>query len=212
MKVLNIYHHLFKDFKPISIPKSQKNDLFVNAKEQQQINSVGYFGDNPFYMRLYQLLRYSLETYKISITKDASVRLMTLLKTCLTSLGTLMEVSTPQDYTKSLKFIEELISYLSGLINVLPVESIICLKQMLKFSFGANFIAKRNYYKYFMEMIEADNVQSIELKNVVAAVNEFWKFARLDTQHLQIKHLDFQNIKLFEPLVIQCLRVNYKTF
>lgn len=63
---MNIFEHLFTNMNPIVIIKGQKSDLFVNAKELQAINKIGYYGNSQFYLKLYKHLRNAFDSYKVS--------------------------------------------------------------------------------------------------------------------------------------------------
>lgn len=65
LKLLNIFHHVFNDTRPVYIPKGQKNDIFISTKEFQLFESFGYFGNDYFYRKIYQLLRQSYDSYKV---------------------------------------------------------------------------------------------------------------------------------------------------
>jgi hypothetical protein len=65
LKILNIFYHLFSHTKPILLPKGQKRDIFIGAKELNLINNIGYFGNEHFYLRFYRILKSSYESYKV---------------------------------------------------------------------------------------------------------------------------------------------------
>lgn len=66
LKLANIFHHIFIGQKPLFIPKGQKNDIFMNAKELQALNSRGYFGNNYFYLKIYKMIKLMHENFKVS--------------------------------------------------------------------------------------------------------------------------------------------------
>lgn len=66
VKMLNIFHHVYTNQKPLFVPKGQKSDLFVGSKELQLLNSWSYFGNDYFYLNLYKALRISYDAYKVS--------------------------------------------------------------------------------------------------------------------------------------------------
>lgn len=66
MKLLSIYHNVLNNKRPNFIPKGQKTDLFVNSREQQLLNSYGYFGNDYFYLKIYKILRIIYENYKVN--------------------------------------------------------------------------------------------------------------------------------------------------
>lgn len=56
---------MFTNQPPIFIPKGQKADIFINAKEAHQLNSFGYFGNDYFYLKIYKIVKASYENYKV---------------------------------------------------------------------------------------------------------------------------------------------------
>lgn len=66
MKLLSIFHNVLNNKRPVFIPKGQKSDLFANSKEQQLLNSLGYFGNDYFYLKIYKIIRIIYENYKVN--------------------------------------------------------------------------------------------------------------------------------------------------
>lgn len=73
LKLANIYHHIFSGQKPLFIPKGQKNDIFMNAKELQALNSRGYFGNDYFYLKIYKMTKLMHDNFKVSKSKPPTV-------------------------------------------------------------------------------------------------------------------------------------------
>ncbi|KAM7364552.1 huntingtin isoform 3-T3 [Cochliomyia hominivorax] len=92
MKIINIYYHIFTNQKPLIMAKSQKVDLFSNAKELAITQSIGYFGNEHVYIKLYQTLKSAYDNYKITINEEAGSKLISLLKTCLNSMSSCIEM------------------------------------------------------------------------------------------------------------------------
>lgn len=65
VKMLNVYHHVFTNQRPLFIPKGQKSDLFIGSKELHLLNSFGYFGNDYFYLKLHNLLKISFDAYEV---------------------------------------------------------------------------------------------------------------------------------------------------
>ncbi|XP_067624466.1 uncharacterized protein htt [Eurosta solidaginis] len=211
MKILNIYYHIVTQQKPLLFAKVQKSDLFPNAKELALVQSVGYFGSEYVYIKLYNILRSANNSYKITINQESGKLLISLLRTCLNTLSLCIELRThttplsagtpihtssqrinspsssgggaigfsrtnsgrdtsptvgtafgviggggsgtsavyPSNAT--LKLIEEILQYLSTLVNYAPGECIVCLRQLLKYLFGQNYgNQQRDYYATFI--------------------------------------------------------------
>lgn len=66
IKIINIYYHIFTNQKPLIMAKSQKVDLFSNAKELAAIQCIGYFGNEYVYIKLYQTLKSAYDNYKVN--------------------------------------------------------------------------------------------------------------------------------------------------
>jgi len=78
---------------------------------------------------------------QITINHEAGSLLICLLKTCLNALGLCLEglvsASPPE-----LKLIEEILHYLTKLINYAPAECVACLRQLLKYLFAQNYASQ----------------------------------------------------------------------
>lgn len=66
MKIINIYYHIFTNQRPLIMAKSQKVELFGNAKELAITQNFGYFGSESIYLKLYQTLKSAYDNYKVS--------------------------------------------------------------------------------------------------------------------------------------------------
>lgn len=80
--------------------------------------------------------------------------MMTLLKTCLHSLAVILEIKLPVEISDSIKLIEEVLIYLSTLINFAPKRCVICIKQMLKYMFYMNYMCRLKQYEYFTTIVD----------------------------------------------------------
>lgn len=69
MKILNIFHHVIMNIRPVFIPQGQKNDniFFTGSKEFLTFNTFGYFGNDYFYLKIYNLIRISYNSYKVRL-------------------------------------------------------------------------------------------------------------------------------------------------
>lgn len=85
-KMLNIFHHVFTNQKPLFIPKGQKSELFIGSKEINLLNSFGYFGNDYFYLNVYKSLKVSFDTYKVSTTKNITHFVNRLLRKILSRI------------------------------------------------------------------------------------------------------------------------------
>lgn len=56
--------------------------------------------------------------------------------------------TTTRTTTLTLRLIEEILHYLSRLINFAPEECVLCLRQLLKYLFGRNYASGRHYPEF----------------------------------------------------------------
>lgn len=80
LKILNIFEHLFVNTKPLIIPKGHKADIFLGAKEVASMNNIGFFGNENFYLKLYEILKSSYQNYKVSGLKTFSNKILKIIK------------------------------------------------------------------------------------------------------------------------------------
>lgn len=153
------------------------------------------------------------------------------LKTSLKSLSILLEIHLASDQTESIKLIEEILQYLQTFLNFVPRKCVICIKQLLKFMFSMNFINRR--YKYEC-LLNEEFRKSSNVKIIFEYLKTFKHFGETDSGKIsnegeqkvattpsrlmgklasssnESKSMGNTNIKLFESIVIQCLKVFIK--
>uniref|UniRef100_A0A2M4B803 Huntingtin n=2 Tax=Anopheles marajoara TaxID=58244 RepID=A0A2M4B803_9DIPT len=202
LKVLNIYHHLFTNMAPIVINRMQKADLFMNSKELQQINCFGYFGGEPVYMKLYHQVRSSLESYRITINADAGTKLFDCLRASIKALWTLLEMKSISTMTNGMKFVEEVLRYLHSFIALEPEHCVRCTRFLLKFIFQSNFVNRSAEISFFQRATETSEGSEVISKEFYDRYYDFCK-PKHKSASLEIGAY----VKLFEPLVIACLKM-----
>ncbi|XP_055853501.1 uncharacterized protein LOC129917148 isoform X2 [Episyrphus balteatus] len=173
MKIINIYYHLFTNQKPLLFAKVQRNDLFSNAKELAIVNSVGYFGSDYVYIKLYNILKAANDSYKMTINQMSGAKLISLLRTCINTLSTCIELrmncGDPSPSGNPIKLIEEIIQYLTKLINYAPTECIASLRQLLKFLFRRNYGSRcSDYQLHINPYLEAKSIASTDVGMTIA--------------------------------------------
>ncbi|XP_020811155.1 LOW QUALITY PROTEIN: uncharacterized protein LOC110186345 [Drosophila serrata] len=148
LKILNIYYHLVTNQRPpsgshsASSSKVPKSELFTREQPgAAALQALGYFAGDYVYMKLYNILRGANDSYKITINHEAGSLLICLLKTCLNALSLCLE-SLPSASPPELKLIEEILHYLTKLINYAPAECVACLRQLLKYLFAQNYASQ----------------------------------------------------------------------
>lgn len=231
MKIFNIYQHILTNKRPLFIPKGQKQDIFANSKDIQMLNSFGYFGNDYFYLKIHKTLRSIHENYKITINEEIDKKMFSLLKVCLKSMAILLEVKPFYEYEdRSSLLIDELLGYLKVFIGFVPKKSVICLEQLLKFMFSINIASRENQFCVVdfqrlgeMETSELFNylekLQSPPLLPAKALNNQSTSGSKLINFLASTSSVDKaknstedKGIKIFEPLVIHCLKVGIISF
>lgn len=137
----------------------------------------------------------------------------------------------------TLKLIEETIGYLTTFLHYVPIETIECTKRLLKYMFSMNFASCRDNYGWFLRDVDSEWPASEE---VFARLRNFNEFSGIEVSDTKVaapmpasplrtgqKLLGFGapssgsagddqaigngKIKLFEPIVIQCLKLFTKS-
>lgn len=202
LKLLNIFHHVFTDIRPIYIPKGQKNDIFISTKEFQLFESFGYFGNDFFYRRIYKFLRQSYDSYKITISKDSGQIIMDLLSTTLNSLIVILEIKIPEPTSNPIKLIEETLTYLFTLINYAPMESVIAIRQLLKYMFSMNLRSRTVDFEFLARNVVGNGCLGCDMSEVTQVLRN------LSVSSTGAAAENAVHILLFKPIVIRCLKVS----
>lgn len=78
---------------------------------------------------------------------------MSLVATCLRSLSALLEFKqNTNGPSSSVKLIEDILQYLTVIVNYSPIETINCLRQLLKFLFCRNYGNRKVEYENFLKL------------------------------------------------------------
>lgn len=129
--------------------------------------------------------------------------MLSLLKKSLSSLSIIFEIKQLNTSENSTKIIIEILSYLMKLINFAPEESVICIKILLKYLFGQNFLARRNEFDYFINKSFYVN----DLDSLAEMFDLMKEFSSYKSMEINVDLKSY--IKLFEPMVIHCLKVSF---
>ncbi|XP_053680458.1 huntingtin [Anopheles nili] len=202
LKLLNIYHHLYGNISPLVMNRAQKTDIFMNTKELQQINCFGYFGSDHVYMKLYQQIRSSMESYRITINTESGQKLFDCLRASIEALWTLLEMKSLSSMTNGLKFVEEVLRYLQTFLVVEPDHCIRCARYLLRFIFHANYINRTAEVSFFRKISLSED--PIEVASEEFFVR-YYDFCKAKSKPISSEIGAF--VKLFEPLVITCLKL-----
>ncbi|XP_053685344.1 huntingtin isoform X2 [Sabethes cyaneus] len=207
LKLMNIYQHLLTNQRPVIISRAQKGDLFMNAKELQLINCFGYFGNDHFYLKLYNVLRNSFESYKITVSVEVGRKLFGLLRSTISSLWRLLEVKNISSMTNGFKFIEEVLRYLVVFLPYEPEACVQCTRYLLRFLFGGNYINRVQELAYFHKASEVLSLTNAEECRIF--LDRYYDFCKLKATTAVA---DLGNyIKQFEQVVIACLQLFSRT-
>ena len=197
LKILNIFGHLITGIKPLMIPKSKSKDIFTSSKELAMINSLGFFSNDHFYLKLYLVLKSSYESYRMTINQSAEVKLKQLLHVALKSLQTLLELKV---MTKDhMKLLEEIVNYMNQLIYFQPEDCIVTTKVLLKFLFKRNFTNRKEDLETIRDLAEKGDATTV--------FEMFENFSSFDSSEIAQENNFEHSIKQFDPLVIQGLRL-----
>uniref|UniRef100_A0A182JQB4 Huntingtin n=1 Tax=Anopheles christyi TaxID=43041 RepID=A0A182JQB4_9DIPT len=202
LKLLNIYHHVYSNTAPLVMNRAQKADIFMNTKELQQINCFGYFGSDQAYMKLYQQIRCSLESYRISINAESGQKLFDCLRASIEALWTLMEMKSLSAMTNGMKFVEEVLRYLQTFLALEPDHCVRCTRYLLRFIFHANYTNRTAEVAYFRKASLSEDPIDVASEEFFGRYYDFCK-----TKAKPITPEIGAFVKLFEPLVITCLKI-----
>ncbi|XP_062536055.1 huntingtin [Armigeres subalbatus] len=205
LKLLNIYQHLL--LLPVPVQKPPKGELFANPKELQLINCFGYFGNDPLYVKLYNLLRKVYESYKITISSEINQKFFGLLRTTITSLWRILEIKNISSMTNGFKFIEEVLRYLITFLPYEPEHCVRCTRFLLRFLFSCNYANRLEDVAYFREASQSLSLSdAVECRKFFDRYYEFCKCKNITS----VSDLG-SYIKQFEQMVIACLKIYSKT-
>ncbi|KAJ6637731.1 Huntingtin [Pseudolycoriella hygida] len=205
LKLLNIFYHVFNNIRPVYIPKGQKNDIFISTKEFQLFENFGYFGNDYFYRKLYKLMRQSYDSYKITIARDVGQIIMDLLRTTLNSFIVILDIKIPEPTSNPIKLIEESLMYLSTLINYAPMESVIVIRQLLKYMFSMNLRSRTSDFEFLARNIIENECSGCDISKVTTVLRSLSIFSTSATGENVV------HILLFKPIVIRCLKIFSKS-
>lgn len=201
LRILNIYGHLVTNVKPLIVPKQKNTDIFTSSKELAIINSLGFFSNDHFYLKLYLVLKSSFESYRMTINQEAEGKLKQLLHIAMKSLQTILEL---KNMTKDhVKLLEETVLYMNQLTAFQPEDCIVTTKVLFKFLFQRNFVNRKS---------DLENIKKLaENGDAFALFEKFESFSCFDAVEA-VRENNFESvIKQFDPLVIQGLRMFSKT-
>lgn len=131
---------------------------------------------------------------------------MDLLSTTLNSLIVMLEIKIPEPTSNPIKLIEEALLYLSTLINYAPMESVIAIRQLLKYMFSTNLRNRTSDFEFLAGNIIENECTGCEVSEVTTVLRN------LSISSTGSSGENAVHILLFKPIVIRCLKVRQKKF
>lgn len=126
---------------------------------------------------------------------------MDLLSTTLNSLIVILEIKVPEPTSNPIKLIEETLLYLSTLINYAPMESVIAIRQLLKYMFSMNLRCRTADFEFLASNVIEKECKGCEMDDVTNMLRN------LSTSSTNASSENAVHILLFKPIVIRCLKV-----
>lgn len=165
--------------------------------------------------------------FQITITGDIDDKFVHLMESCLSALATLLEIVEFSSAADLSTFVNEMLTYIRAMVAHVPEKSIACIKQLIKIMFSMNY-QNRKLSQNLYDFRKVHGLREAEIfeylttfKTIVAAPppikrptettpskpNTLINFLASATPEKTNKPTDSNNIKVFEPLVIHCLKV-----
>lgn len=130
---------------------------------------------------------------------------MDLLSTTLNSLIVILEIKVPEPTSNPIKLIEEALTYLSTLISYAPMESVIAIRQLLKYMFSMNLRSRTSDFEFLARNIIENECQGCNVSDVTTVLRN------LSISSTGSSGENAVHILLFKPVVIRCLKVGLKS-
>lgn len=146
----------------------------------------------------------------------------------------LLEIIEPLPTSESNAFFEEILMYIKTLLSYAPRKSVVCIRQLIKLMFSLNYRSrklKENLFdfKKLHEFTETEIFECLENYKSIPTADVKGSTETPSTSNSGLKLINFlaspstpektkknasdsKNIKIFEPLVIQCLKVEMISF
>lgn len=131
---------------------------------------------------------------------------MDLLSTTLNSLIVILEIKIKSN---PIKLIEETLTYLSTLINYAPMESVIVIRQLLKYMFSMNIRSRTSDFEFLARNVIENGCYECDVSEVTTILREVLR--NLSNSSVTSGE-NAVHILLFKPIVIRCLKVSRLNF
>lgn len=202
-KLLNIFQHVITATRPLFVPRGQKPDLFSSARDLLAIQATGYFGNDYFYLNLYNVVLAAYGGYRQHVTRHAGTAMFALLRNVLRSLHCVLELKSPVATREPIRLIEELLGYLGAVLPYATHEAIGCVQHLLRFMFARNYACRHDEYAWFVRNA-GKGPAMLPAAERFAMLRQFQCNGACEADTPTMLGL---NIKLFEPMVIQCMKL-----
>lgn len=123
---------------------------------------------------------------------------MDLLSTTLNSLIVILEIKIKSN---PIKLIEETLMYLSTLINYAPMESVIAIRQLLKYMFSMNIRSRTSDFEFLARNVIENECDGCGVSEVATLLRNLSNSSTTSAENAV-------HILLFKPIVIRCLKVS----
>lgn len=164
---------------------------------------------------------------QITINEEIDSKLFSLLRVCLRSMALLIEIMESFADTESSAFFDEILVYIKTFIIYEPKMSVVCIKHLIRNMFlmsYPNWKINENLFDFeqvhsmtplkmfeYLDDIRCQtpepqkpNIDTTPIQTGSKLINFL---ASTSTPEKRKTNTDRRNIKLFEPIVIQCLKV-----
>lgn len=134
--------------------------------------------------------------------------MMGLLQHCLRTLNVLLELKSPVATKDPLKLIADVLLYLNSMLMFAPLESVQTIQHLLRFMLARNYAVQLEEYSRMRHLVWTPG----DATDRFGRLKQLWT---LDDDHRNVEHQPAalgSNIKLFEPMVIRCLKVERRGF
>lgn len=160
--------------------------------------------------------------HQITVSSDIDAKLFGLMETCLSALALLLEIVEFTSTSELTTFVNEMLIYIRAMVIHVPERSVVCIKQLIKLMFSMNYRNRKlqnnlydlrrmheptemfEYFECFKAIVTAPAKRPTEA--TPSKSNTLINFLA-STPEKAAKSIEAGNIKIFEPLVIQCLKV-----
>lgn len=161
----------------------------------------------------------------MNISEEIDTKLFALLNVCLDTLAVLLEIIDSS--FQSIPFFDELLSYLKTFLQFASEKCVICIRQLIKYMFSMTYPSRKEHYKGFLNCTQSSTNEvfaglesyrmyeetpvKINRSDSITSESAGSKLMNLlgstSTPEKRKANNSHKNIKLFEPIVIQCLKV-----